>query len=138
LTERSLPLFDDVNHLSREGLSQATSWGGLGWNEQLKSTASPSRTKLIQQLEKMHPALAIDAPIRISQAIFDPRDNAGLTFLLQKALEDIPGNKVDYVPYLIVAPTTGKFQRLGIHFGLLDTDRRPLVAWLRTCFESPS
>ena len=138
LTEKSLPLFDHLYDRSREGLSQADSWGGLGWNEQLRANGSPSRRKLIQQLEAMHPALAIDAPIRISQAMSDTRVSALLTFRLQEVLGNISGNKVVYVPYAQVAPTTGEFERLGDHFGLLDTDRGELAKWLEVCFGEDS
>lgn len=139
LTDNSLPLFEHVYTHSREELSGINSWGGLARNDQLRSTPSLSRTKLIQQLEAMHPLLAIDAPIRISQAQDDPRVDAGLTGVLAFRLKGIRGNKVDYVPpYATVAPTTGKFERLGIHFGLLDTDRGPLVAWLGQRFDSSS
>jgi hypothetical protein len=93
---------------------------------------------LIKQLEDMHPALPIDAPIRISQAAFDKRVNAALTLLLKDALEKIPGNTVEYKPYTFVAPTTGDFAELGAHFGLIDTDRGALVQWLKVRFGEDS
>lgn len=133
LTENALKRFDDVYHRSREGLSQGDSWGGLAWNDQLRSTASPSRPLLIQQLQAMHPALRITAPIRISQAKNDERVKALLTFTLKNTLAGIQGNRVKYVPYDTVAQPSGEFAGLGDHFGLLDTDRGELVKWLRGC-----
>jgi len=138
LTEKSLPLFDHLYERSREQLSMEDSWGGLGWNEQLRSTPSPSRTKLIEQLEAMHPARAIDARIRISQANTDTRVSPILTSALKTTLTLIRGNKVAYVPYDEVARTEGEFERLGHHFGLLDTDRGPLVEWLKERFGAVS
>jgi hypothetical protein len=77
----------------------------------------------------MHPALLIDVPIRISQALLDKRVRALFTDAFKNQLNELncPGNTVAYVPYSLVAPTTGKFAGLSVHFGLLDTDRLRLV-----------
>jgi pimeloyl-ACP methyl ester carboxylesterase len=134
LTDTSLARWKHLEERCRVGLSAEDSWGGLDWSDQLRSTPSDSRTKLIQQLGAMHPAVPIDVPIRISQAALDKRVLAAFTLILKNDLVSKPGNQVEYEPYLFVAPTLGKFAGLGAHFGLLDTDRGKLVTWLKARF----
>jgi hypothetical protein len=122
-TDNALERFPHLKQRSREQLSQADSWGGLAWNDQLRSTASGSRDRLIQQLRAMHPALPIDAPVRISQAAPDTRVSPFLTAVLADQLVNDHGDSVQYVLYSEVAEPADKFKGLGAHFGLLDTDR---------------
>ncbi len=129
LKPEALALYHHVEDRSRVELSDSKSWGGLTGQQLLRTEESASRTALFNQFAAMHPNLAIQAPIRISQALADQRVNAILTGILVEQLKATNGNdKVTYRPYLYVPQTDDS--ELGYHFGLIDKDSDAVTSWL--------
>jgi len=128
LQDEALRRFQHTYELSRTGLSGIDSWGGLNPGQQLRLTSSESKTKLIQQFNKMHPALEISVPIRISQGNHDSRVNPILTSELVDQLNFInPSNQIKEYRLFDVDDAGDD---LGHHFGLLTSDHNEVVEWV--------
>lgn len=130
LGPKAYALWGEVEQKSRAQLSEPDSWGKLRGTELLNPLPSPAKKALFDQFELMHPALRILVPIRISQAVHDQRVKVEFTRELQGQLTTLNGpSSVLYKEYDTVSPTE-EAEKLGFHFGLLDTDRQNLTAWL--------
>jgi pimeloyl-ACP methyl ester carboxylesterase len=130
LTAKAYAMWPETEMRGRAELSQEAFWGGLEGTEQLRLIHSASKQRFLDELEKMHPKVEIEVPIRISQAVNDQRVKVEFTRTLVEALDGKnPGNTVVYEEYSEVA--TPEFADLGPHFGLIDTDSKPLVKWLK-------
>jgi len=134
-TEKGQKLFrDSVDTLCRTELSEPTKWAEP---DAALFASTPPWPKLDAQLKVMHPDLRIAVPIRISQANHDARVTADSTrALIEELNKKNEGNEsspaVCYVQYERVADPDPK--SLGDHFGVFETDEKPMVAWLKNKF----
>ena len=134
LGEAALKVWPHIDTRARFELSQPDSWGGLRGIDQLNPEPNPSRKAFFDQLELMNPALRILAPVRISQAAEDQRIRADFTRRLHHQLAALndPVN-VTYKEYEEVS-ATDEPDKLGFHFGLMETDLPSLTRWLKQRF----
>ncbi|WP_437759604.1 hypothetical protein [Sorangium sp. So ce1389] len=80
----------------------------------------------------MHPALEIAAPVWISPAVLDERIWVTCTRPLVDELDAKNPGRVEYREYTkdeYVSQTTEP-EKLGYHFGLVETDAPEVVAWI--------
>ncbi|SEM44952.1 Secretory lipase [Stigmatella aurantiaca] len=130
LTDEAYQLFPQAETRARAEMMGEGSWGDLPGTHQLRKRDSHSMRAFFEQLDRMHPLVAIGVPIRISQGKEDTRVRASRTALLQKELAEL--NKavpLEYKEYETVSQTEHPVE-LGFHFGLVETDRVPLTVWL--------
>ena len=133
-TPLGLQLFTDtIDVQTRVELSEPDSWGGLPGRKYFRILSRKPRLKAA--LRRMHPDLEIQVPIRISQAVNDPRVSAAGTKRLWKQLNRRNQTvTVEWAEYDTVAPAASA--SLGDHFGILTTDIMPLADWLEGKFAS--
>lgn len=147
LTPAGLKLFQEtIDTQCRVELSEPSSWARLlpGLFNLLGDWGKPPSEfwKQLDEMDPVKPALTIDVPIRLSQAVNDERVNVEGTRALFQALQapDRPSRvPVDYKEYDENNPVaTPDPAKLGAHFGILITDIDPLVQWLEQIFKQLS
>ncbi|MRG98078.1 alpha/beta fold hydrolase [Polyangium spumosum] len=136
LSDRAYEVFPHLERYSRGRLSESDSWGGLVGTDIFNPRQNPSKSKFFRQLERMHPALPIEAPVRIVQAAADTRVLAVNTRKLVDQLVFLNGDLVEYELYELgsgvpIVPD------LGVHFGTIKHDIERMIPWLEGHFSRP-
>jgi alpha-beta hydrolase superfamily lysophospholipase len=130
-----------VQQRCRAGLSMSDSWGGLQGQAQFGpgylTTPNDHQRRFNAQVAAMNPAVAITAPVRVTQAADDERVYANPaplpgTDTLITELTAATGTTITYQRY--PAGTVPPDPVLGIHFATINYDTQALLAWLGTCF----
>ncbi|MDI1478865.1 lipase family protein [Polyangium sp. y55x31] len=132
LTPEAYAVFHHVESRPRAGLAEPDSFGGIKGTNLLKNKDNPSLHALTRELERMHPNLEIHAPIRITQAEADERIWESFTTPLVTQLKTTNPERVEYRLYTKkeYVSQTHDPERLGYHFGTVETDAPELLAWV--------
>jgi hypothetical protein len=134
LSDEAYALWPDAEVRCRVDLSRPDSWGGIAGTSQLRQPANAHTAAFLAQLDAMHPDLDIDVPIRVVQAVDDPRIRAVFTTPLGEQLRKRNGaDNVTYDLYRSVSATKYP-EQLGYHFGTIDTDVPMMTKWLAEQF----